>query len=484
MKIKYIILLLLIIVSVPLYGQDVQHPWSVIDGGGGASVGSGFVLDASIGQPAVQKMTYIDTGMVLESGFIPGLRNLSGTLSTTMPMEAAWNLISIPLQTSDMRKTVMFPTASSSAFNYEPGGYVDADTLGMGLGYWLKYTSPDTEMISGTRLSIDTIPVYVGWNMIGALTYPMLTTSVIPLSPVTISSSFFAYSPSKGYYNADTLKPCQGYWIKVTHAGSVVLDNTIPLFNRAVTNIVPEQSSGLTTKQLLDPVSGFSNLVVQDGEGSARMVFYSESPKSVNLDKCQLPPIPPDGSFDVRFASQRFVEVPKEGITEKEIKYPIKISGTAFPYTINWDNNSSEERYSLLRIYYVNKEIKEISLVGKGSFTIKEEDEYVRSEIIVCDAASTVLPKEYALHDNYPNPFNPTTVIRYDLPFDSRVTLKVFDILGRVVATIVDKVQDAGYKSIEWNAADERGNNLSTGVYFYQLAAGDYKAVKKMLLLR
>jgi hypothetical protein len=177
MKIILKFTIMLTIMCLTLHAQDVQHPWSVIDGGGGASVGSGFVLDASIGQPAVQKMTYIDTGMVLESGFIPGLRNLSGTLNTTMPMEAAWNLISIPLQTSDMRKTVMFPTASTSAFNYEPGGYVEADTLKMGLGYWLKYTHPDTHSIVGSRLNLDTIPVYDRWTDIPNVDYCSYTFS-------------------------------------------------------------------------------------------------------------------------------------------------------------------------------------------------------------------------------------------------------------------------------------------------------------------
>ena len=93
--------------------------------------------------------------------------------------------------------------------------------------------------------------------------------------------------------------------------------------------------------------------------------------------------------------------------------------------------------------------------------------------------SSVVLPLRHSLSQNYPNPFNPTTTIKYDLPIDSRVTLKVFNIIGQEVVTLVNDVQKAGYKSVEWNAS-----NFASGVYFYRLHAGSYTNVKKLLLLR
>ena len=86
---------------------------------------------------------------------------------------------------------------------------------------------------------------------------------------------------------------------------------------------------------------------------------------------------------------------------------------------------------------------------------------------------------EYKLVQNYPNPFNPSTTIKYQIPKESFVTIKVYDAIGREVATLVNKQQSVGYYNLNFNAA-----NLSSGIYFYRISAGNYTAVKKMLLLK
>jgi len=95
-----------------------------------------------------------------------------------------------------------------------------------------------------------------------------------------------------------------------------------------------------------------------------------------------------------------------------------------------------------------------------------------------------LLPEEFALHQNYPNPFNPVTTLRYDLPQNSMVNIKVFDMLGREVKTLVNQVQDAGFKSIIWNATNNIGQPVGAGIYLYQIQAGDYIQNKKMVLLK
>jgi hypothetical protein len=93
--------------------------------------------------------------------------------------------------------------------------------------------------------------------------------------------------------------------------------------------------------------------------------------------------------------------------------------------------------------------------------------------------SSVKQPTEYALMQNYPNPFNPTTIIRYQLPTASVVQLEVFDVLGKKVASLVNSKQAAGDYSVLFDAS-----NLSSGVYFYRLQAGNFVQTKKMLFIK
>jgi len=89
----------------------------------------------------------------------------------------------------------------------------------------------------------------------------------------------------------------------------------------------------------------------------------------------------------------------------------------------------------------------------------------------------TVLANEFRLLQNYPNPFNPATTIEYSIPENSIVTLKVYDILGKEVASIFNEYQNQGSYIVNWNAS-----SLSSGVYIYKLTAGNYSDTKKMVL--
>ncbi|HXG00184.1 MAG TPA: T9SS type A sorting domain-containing protein [Bacteroidota bacterium] len=105
-------------------------------------------------------------------------------------------------------------------------------------------------------------------------------------------------------------------------------------------------------------------------------------------------------------------------------------------------------------------------------------DTLLRSRVVAVNEQSD-LPITYALHQNYPNPFNPTTTIKYQLPASVFVTLKVFDIVGREVATLVSDFQQPGYYTAEWNAG-----GIASGVYFYRIQAGSFAATRKLMLLR
>jgi len=93
-------------------------------------------------------------------------------------------------------------------------------------------------------------------------------------------------------------------------------------------------------------------------------------------------------------------------------------------------------------------------------------------------------PYKINLHQNYPNPFNPTTLIRYDLPVNEHVSINIYDLMGKRVKSLVNTNQDAGYRSINWNATNEVGQPVSAGMYIYTIQAGEFRQTKKMVLLK
>ena len=96
----------------------------------------------------------------------------------------------------------------------------------------------------------------------------------------------------------------------------------------------------------------------------------------------------------------------------------------------------------------------------------------------------SISPRYFKLHDNYPNPFNPTTKIHYDLPKNSFVSIDIYDVTGNKIKSLVNTVQDAGYRSVYWDATNSLGQSVSAGMYIYTVNAGEFRATRKMALIK
>jgi flagellar hook assembly protein FlgD len=93
------------------------------------------------------------------------------------------------------------------------------------------------------------------------------------------------------------------------------------------------------------------------------------------------------------------------------------------------------------------------------------------------------MPTQYELLQNYPNPFNPSTKINFAIPKSSRVSIVIFDIRGNEIRSLVSEQFDPGIHSVNWEALDNNGNAVASGIYLYRIRAEDFSAVKKMVLL-
>ena len=94
------------------------------------------------------------------------------------------------------------------------------------------------------------------------------------------------------------------------------------------------------------------------------------------------------------------------------------------------------------------------------------------------------MPTNNALYQNFPNPFNPTTSIRYDLRRDGHVVVRIYNVAGQEVRTLVDEQQLAGQRKVTWDGRDDYGRAVASGVYVYRIAAGDFVKSRKMILLK
>ena len=123
-----------------------------------------------------------------------------------------------------------------------------------------------------------------------------------------------------------------------------------------------------------------------------------------------------------------------------------------------------------------------------GIFRVREATVRQRNRIVRPDGLGMIdarwVPQAFSLLPNYPNPFNPSTTIRYQLPMASTVRLDVYDVLGQKVRTLMHGEQVAGVHRAVWDSRDNRGKLVAAGTYFYRLEARDFTQVRKLMLVK
>ncbi len=151
-----------------------------------------------------------------------GLGNITTVTAqiTTIPN---WNMLSVPVGLPDLRTTIVFPTATSSAYIAVPGGgYEPRDTLDYGVGYWLKFSGVEALTLTGTRVLRDTIDVVPGWNLVGSISSPVPALSIGQIPAGILVSGFYRYTTT-GYALSSAVEPGYAYWVKASAAGRIIL---------------------------------------------------------------------------------------------------------------------------------------------------------------------------------------------------------------------------------------------------------------------
>lgn len=376
-------------------------------------------------------------------------------VSVTVGFGGSWNMISNPVAAANDSMTVLYPASTLPyAFAFVPGtGYQQRYQLENGRGYWGKFADAGFSDIAGDYVLVDTVDLLAGWNMLGSVSLPVDTAIITTIPPSIVVSPYYGYD---GGYNASpVLVPGKGYWVKTSSAGQIALTGSPVLARRVETR---------------NPLDGLNSVTFSDASGAAQTLYFGDKElEGRSAEYFELPPAGPEGTFDARFASGRMAELRASG----ELPVDVRAAGDV---SVSWNIAGGAS----LRM--PSGEVRRIT--GSGSLRLPAAGRFV---IGLEDAG---VPAEFALSQNYPNPFNPSTTISYALPVDARTSVKIFDLLGRQVATLVDEVQAAGFRTVEWNGRNNAGLQVASGVYFYRLEASPvaggspFTSLKKMLLLK
>ncbi len=380
--------------------------------------------------------------------------NGGGVISSYGPH---WNIVSDPVQRSNIYSQSVFPASQGRAFAFA-GSYQLSDSLKPGKGYWLKFPLAAIQFIPGSPISTAVESLAVGWNLIGSVDHKVPA----PIGGI-VASETFGYSD--GYHIVDSIVPGQGYWVKASSAGVVTLGS----------HAMPKANAR--------NLSSMSSITISDKLGGSQTLYLMEqNTGGTSLDQYEMPPLPPAGNFDVRFASQRMVES-FSSTTEVGSLFPLEIQSPEYPLVISYSMKDVADKRLLLEVMTQGTLTANYPLTGNGSITVSGG---VDQEFVLKVGASQAVPSTFTLKQNYPNPFNPTTAIDFGVPTNSRVDLRVYDMLGREVMKLAEGNYEPGSYTVNGDFS-----RLASGVYLYRLTAvgiaGPQKSftqVKKMLMIK
>ena len=375
-----------------------------------------------------------------------------GNFGLEVVINNGWNAVSVPGINPDGQGVNEWWSGKDPAVNVFKmlGNYIPVTTTIPGEGYWMKhlgnrvYNTGDEWPAGGIqRVPHYPIAATAGWNLIGGYETRVPIINLTTTPPELITGLIYSYSGQ--FHTASALEPGYGYFVKLTGEGVINLGSGLNKVSDVAENYFEDT---------------WGKILFTDAAGKNFTLYLTDDDLDLNL--YELPPIPPEDAFDIRFASGKIVENISSGMQT------IIMKGVVFPLKLKVENTS----ITILNTSF-GKNIAEL----KPGDVITISDESINELVILTDNFPDQMT--YFLEQNYPNPFNPTTTIKFAISKESNVNLRIYNVLGELVSTLVNEQLKTGYHQYEFNAT-----NFASGVYLYRIIAGDFVETRKMVLLR
>jgi len=276
------------------------------------------------------------------------------------------------------------------------------------------------------------------------------------------------------------------FWVDVNQNCTITMSASSYLAKNQITEV--SSSANLAIDYLIPiTISDSNNIIrtVEIGSDSTASDLVDH-----NLLEYNLPPKPPKSIAEVRLIGNDVNlsrDIRKFDKTLKEFIINIQPGDFTYPISINWNIQDIPNMSFSIADNFEQKFISDIVMNEVSNIVIPDSLNFLTQFKITGyfkESDINIIPESFALHPNYPNPFNPITRIRYDLPEPVDVYLDVYNILGRHVITLFNDYQEAGQYSVVWNSRDKLGISVSSGVYFVRISAGIHIRSHKILLLK
>jgi len=382
-------------------------------------------------------------------------------------VQSRWNLVGIPLDASNEEISNLESKIKDGTIYKYDGKYISAEQLEPGEGYWVKFTEGGSYSVTGLPTTKQTLDIKKGWNLISGVGEPLSFSEIQDPNDILIKGTLAGFNGA--YTDADKLNPASGYWVRASEKGTV----TLSLLNNSDN---PESQQAKSKNILAEAKKDLNKLELRTENGSKQTLYFgAELPDAVNPLSFSLPPVPLGNSFDARFAGDATsykkgnqFKVDLQSSNSSKITLDLKLLPT-----------SRHQKYNVQELKD-DKVLTEYELSGKESIIIKNKGVTSLKISPVGSSLAQEKPDEFKLQPSYPNPFNPSTTIQYQIPEQVQVRVEVFNMVGKRVRTLLaGEQQEAGIHKIRFNASE-----LSSGVYFVRLQAGSFKQIQKITLIK
>lgn len=364
-----------------------------------------------------------------------------------------WRLVSSPLDApvSNPGNITLFSFSNQ---------YMLSDELEPMHGYWIKSGTfdPETIQMTGSGITEASVNLQEGWNLIGSPANLIQVGSISDPDGILSDAPVYGYFET-GYAPVEELRPNHGYWIHAIEPGIIEFDLNVAEGSDETALMLNSQSE---RQEITMPAIEFIA-----GGRSQKLWLGDHNVDGASEKKYLLPPLSPDPVLDVRTESGlSIIKQPQQRLLVQSSRYPVQV-------TLSDDNQNPDFVWRL--VLQDNAEEQILNLFPGQPALIGKPFKNVQLQKIHTDD----LIAEHRLMPNYPNPFNPSTTIRYQLREQVQVKIEVFDAMGRRVQTLRNERQTSGEYSVRFNAA-----HLSTGIYFVRLAAGSAIHIQKITLIK